>query len=164
VTPGGPGARGGIGYDLHRLVPGRSLFLGTVSIPHGSGLLGHSDGDVLCHAVADALLGAGGLGEIGTRFPDSDPRWKGIAGRDLLSRVGTLLAERGFRIGNIDAVVIAEQPRLGPYRDAMVAGIAEALGIETVRVSVKIKSNEGFDATGRGEAIAAQSIALLEVV
>lgn len=159
----GPRTRVGIGYDLHRLTPGRPLFLGTVEVPHNLGLLGHSDGDVLCHAIADALLGAGGLGEIGVLFPDSDPQWKGVAGAAVLSRVAAVVAGSGFRIGNIDAVVIAEQPRLAGHREKMISGIAGALGIEPSRISVKIKSNEGCGAIGRNEAIAAQAVALLEV-
>jgi 2-C-methyl-D-erythritol 2,4-cyclodiphosphate synthase len=155
-------ARVGIGYDIHRLVPMRPLVIGTVDVPYTFGLLGHSDGDVLCHAVADALLGAAALGEIGTHFPDSDPRWKGVTGRTILESVAALLAEHGLRIGNIDAVVIAERPRLAAHRDAMVSGIAGALGIDPARVSVKIKSNEGCDAMGQGEAIAVHSIALIE--
>jgi 2-C-methyl-D-erythritol 2,4-cyclodiphosphate synthase len=157
------GSRVGTGYDLHRLVPGRPLFIGTVQVPYTFGLFGHSDGDVLCHAIADALLGAAGLGEIGAHFPDSDPQWKGISGAAILDRIVTLLAEGGFRIGNVDATLIAERPRLAVHRDAMVAGIAGALGVEPARVSVKIKSNEGCDATGKGEAIAATAVALVEV-
>jgi len=161
---GAPGSRVGIGYDLHRLVPGRPLFVGTVQVPYTFGLFGHSDGDVLCHAIADALLGAAALGEIGVHFPDSDPRWKGISGASILDRVVVLLAGGGFRVGNVDATLIAERPRLAIHRDAMISGIAGALGIDPARVSVKIKSNEGCDATGRGEAIAAQAVALVEAL
>jgi len=149
----------GIGYDLHRMAPGRPLMLGTVEVPHTFGLLGHSDGDVLAHAVADALLGASGLGEIGTLFPDSDPRWKGFRGADLLAQVAGRLRDGGWRIGNVDSVVIAERPRLSPHQSAMRDGLAAALGVEVALVSVKIKSNEGCGAIGRGEAIAAQAIA-----
>lgn len=156
------GSRVGTGYDLHRLVPGRPLIIGTVNIPYTFGLFGHSDGDVLCHAIADALLGAAALGEIGILFPDSDPQWKGIAGGAILDRVVRLLAEKGFRIGNVDATVIAERPRLASHREGMVAGIAAALGVDPARVSVKIKSNEGVGAIGRGEAIAAQAAALVD--
>ncbi len=151
--------RVGIGYDLHRLVPGRPLYLGTVQVPYTFGLQGHSDGDVLSHAIADALLGAAALGEIGALFPDSDPRWKGIAGTEILSRVAYRLAEAGWRIGNIDAVLIAERPRLAPHGEAMAAGVASALRIDRSRVSIKLKSNEGLGAIGRAEAIAAQAIA-----
>jgi 2-C-methyl-D-erythritol 2,4-cyclodiphosphate synthase len=158
------GPRVGIGYDLHRLVPGRPLFIGTVQVPYTFGLFGHSDADVLCHAIADALLGAAALGEIGVHFPDSDPQWKGVSGGVILDRVVALLAGRGFRVANIDAIVVAERPRLAAHHDAMVAGLAQALGIDPARVSVKIKSNEGCDATGRGEAIAAHAIAMIEAV
>lgn len=154
--------RVGIGTDLHRLVEGRSLLLGTVEIPFSHGLLGHSDGDALCHAIADALLGATALGEIGRLFPDNDPQWKGVSGAVLLSNVRELLQENGWEIANIDAVVQAERPRLAKFQEAMVAGIAVALGIDVNQVSVKIKSNEGVDAIGRGEAIAAQAIARVE--
>jgi 2-C-methyl-D-erythritol 2,4-cyclodiphosphate synthase len=153
--------RVGIGYDLHRVVPGRPLMLGAVDVPHTFGLFGHSDGDVLAHAIADALLGAAGLGEIGTFFPDTDPRWKGLAGADLLARVASRVREAGWEIGNIDSVVIAERPRLAPHQAAMRENLATALGVEAGLVSVKVKSNEGCGAVGRGEAIAAQAIARL---
>ena len=158
----GQARRVGIGVDLHRLVEGRPLLLGTVRIPHASGLAGHSDGDVLAHAVADALLGAAAEGEIGALFRDDDPRWAGIAGAEILGKVAAILRERGWSIGNVDAVVQAERPRLAPHREAMREGIAAALGVEAGRVSVKIKSNEGVGAIGRGEAIAAQAVALIE--
>ncbi|MDM7914849.1 MAG: 2-C-methyl-D-erythritol 2,4-cyclodiphosphate synthase [Candidatus Eisenbacteria bacterium] len=154
--------RVGIGYDLHRLVAGRPLRIGTVAIPFDAGLAGHSDADVLCHAIADALLGAARLGEIGSLFPDSDPRWEGLTGADLLARVAALLSsEAGMRIGNVDSVVIAERPRLAAQIPAMASGIAAALSVDPSRISVKVKSNEGVDATGRGEAIAAQAIVRL---
>jgi 2-C-methyl-D-erythritol 2,4-cyclodiphosphate synthase len=158
----GDEARVGIGYDIHRLVPDLPLVLGTVPIPFSMGLYGHSDADSLCHAVADALLGAAGLGEIGALFPDNDPRWKGMKGGDLLRHIAVLLADGDWSIGNVDAVLIAERPRLAGFRDAMVAGIAEALQTRTSCVSVKIKSNEGVDAVGRAEAIAAHAIARIE--
>lgn len=151
--------RVGIGTDLHRLVPGRPLMLGAVEIPYTFGLFGHSDGDVLAHAIADALLGAAGIGEIGTLFPDSDSQWKGIGGADLLARVAVRLREAGWTIGNVDSVVTAERPRLAPYQASMRAALAGALGVDIALVSVKIKSNEGCGAIGRGEAIAAQAIA-----
>jgi 2-C-methyl-D-erythritol 2,4-cyclodiphosphate synthase len=151
--------RVGIGYDLHRLAPGRALMLGTIEVPHTFGLLGHSDGDVLAHAIADALLGASGLGEIGAIFPDSDPRWKGLRGADLLAQVASRLRDGGWKIGNVDSVVIAERPRLAPHQAAMRDGLAAALGVGAALVSVKIKSNEGCGAIGRGEAIAAQAVA-----
>ncbi len=154
-------ARVGIGYDLHRLVPGRPLFLGTVRIESPAGLLGHSDGDALAHAVADALLGAAALGEIGALFPDDDPAVEGISGLRILSEVAARLDSAGFEIGNVDAVVIAEKPRLATHREAMITGIAAALRCDRTRVSIQIKSNEGVDAVGRGEAIAAHAVANL---
>lgn len=157
AVPGG--GRVGVGYDIHRLVGGRPLHLGAIEIDHDRGLLGHSDGDVLCHAVADALLGAAGLGEIGTLFPPTDPRWEGIAGGEILRRIAARLGAAGLVIGNIDAVVIAEEPPLAPHREAMREAIASSLGCDPHRVSIKIKSNEGCDATGRGEAIAAHAVA-----
>lgn len=156
AVPGG--GRVGIGYDIHRLVEGRPLRLGAIEIEHDRGLLGHSDGDVLCHAIADALLGAAGLGEIGALFPHSDPKWEGIAGGEILRRVATRLDAAGFSIGNIDAVVIAEEPPLAPHREAMREAIAISLACDPLRVSIKIKSNEGCDATGRGEAIGAHAV------
>jgi 2-C-methyl-D-erythritol 2,4-cyclodiphosphate synthase len=155
-------ARVGLGSDIHRLVEGRPLFMGTVEVPHSAGLLGHSDGDVLAHAVADALLGAAGLGEIGTLFPDTDPRWKGISGKSILESVGERLREAGWEIGNVDSVIHAEHPRLAGYRDAMVGGVAAALRIDASQVSIKIKSFEGLTSLGRGEGIAAQAIARIE--
>jgi 2-C-methyl-D-erythritol 4-phosphate cytidylyltransferase/2-C-methyl-D-erythritol 2,4-cyclodiphosphate synthase len=151
----------GIGYDLHRLVPGRPLLLGGVALPFAMGLAGHSDGDVLCHAVIDAILGAAGAGDIGQHFPDTDERWKGASSLDLLRRASTAVRQAGFEIENTDAVVIAEQPRLVPFLSAIVGTLSEALGIETGRVSVKGKTNEGVGEIGRGEAIAAHAVALL---
>jgi 2-C-methyl-D-erythritol 2,4-cyclodiphosphate synthase len=156
--------RVGIGTDLHRLVEGRPLWLGTVAIPFTHGLLGHSDADVLCHAVADALLGAAALGEIGRLFPDTDPQWEGLAGALLLSKVRELLEANRWRIVNVDSVVQAQRPHLAPFQEAMAAGIAAALQIDASRVSVKIKSNESVGAIGRGEAIAASAIACVEPV
>lgn len=151
--------RVGIGYDLHRMAPGRPLMLGTVEVPYTFGLQGHSDGDALAHAIADALLGAAGLGEIGALFPDSDTQWKGLRGADLLANVSSRLREAGWELGNIDSVVIAERPRLAAYQQAMRDGVARALGVPRDSVSVKIKSNEGCGAIGRGEAIASHAIA-----
>ena len=153
--------RVGIGYDLHRLVPDRVLRLGTVEIPSPLGLEGHSDGDVVAHAVADALLGAASLGEIGIHFPPGDSRWEGVRGGTILSAVAGLLVSAGWIVGNVDAVVIAERPRLAAHRETMIAGIADALKVDPHRVSVKIKSNEESDAVGRGEAIAAHAVALI---
>jgi len=153
--------RTGVGYDLHRLVPGRPLLLGGVALPFPKGLAGHSDGDVLCHAVIDAILGAAGAGDIGQHFPDTDDRWRGAAGLDLLRRAAAAVRGAGFEIENTDAVVIAEQPRLVPFLPAIVGNVSEALGIEAARVSVKGKTNEGVGEIGRGEAIAAHAVALV---
>lgn len=153
--------RVGIGYDIHRLVEGRPLILGGVEIPFDRGLAGHSDGDALLHAVADALLGAAALGEIGQHFPDTDPVFKGADSRKLLARAVEVLSLRGFRPVNVDANIIAERPRMAPHLEAMKAAIAPILGIPTDAVSVKARTNEGLDAAGRGEAIAAQAVVLV---
>jgi 2-C-methyl-D-erythritol 4-phosphate cytidylyltransferase/2-C-methyl-D-erythritol 2,4-cyclodiphosphate synthase len=153
--------RAGTGYDLHRLVEGRPLILGGVTIPSARGALGHSDADVVCHAVTDALLGAAGLGDIGRHFPDSDPRWKGASSLDLLSRAVALVAAEGLEVGNVDVTVVLESPKIKDHVDAMRAAVARAIGIDAARVSIKGKTNEGVDAVGRGEAIAAHAIALL---
>jgi len=154
--------RCGIGYDLHRLAEGRKLIIGGIEVPFDKGPVGHSDGDVLAHAICDALLGAAGAGDIGTLFPDTDPKWKGVSSLVFLERVATVLAERKLRIGHIDAVVIAERPKLGPHFPAMREALARALGIKPAQISLKAKTNEGVDAVGRGEAIAAHAIATLE--
>ena len=151
----------GHGYDVHRFAEGRDLVLGGVTIPHDRGLLGHSDADVLTHAVMDALLGAAVLGDIGLHFPDSDPAYRGISSLTLLSRVGELLAEKGYRVGNIDATVVAEEPKLRPYIDAMREKIAAALGIKPERVSVKATTEEGLGFTGERLGIAAHAVCLL---
>jgi 2-C-methyl-D-erythritol 4-phosphate cytidylyltransferase/2-C-methyl-D-erythritol 2,4-cyclodiphosphate synthase len=156
--------RAGTGYDLHRLVAGRPLILGGVTIPAERGALGHSDADVVCHAVTDAILGAAGLGDIGRRFPDSDPRWKDASSIGLLRNVVALVREQGFEIGNVDVTVILEAPKIRDHVDAMRASVAAALGIDVARVSVKGKTNEGVDAVGRGEAIAAHAIALIRSI
>ncbi len=153
--------RAGTGYDLHRLVEGRPLVLGGVTIPSRLGALGHSDADVVCHALTDAILGAASLGDIGRHFPDSDPTWKDANSLDLLRRVVQLVAERGFMVGNVDVTVILESPKIKDHVDAMRASVAAAMGIDVERVSIKGKTNEGVDAVGRGEAIAAHAIALL---
>ena len=153
--------RAGTGYDLHRLVAGRSLVLGGVTIPAEKGALGHSDADVVCHAVTDAILGAARLGDIGRHFPDTDPLWKGASSLDMLSRATAMVAKAGFEVGNVDVTVILEAPKIKPYIDAMQTAVAGAIGIDPDRVSVKGKTNEGVDAVGRGEAIAAHAIALL---
>lgn len=155
-------SRAGIGYDLHRLTAGRKLVLGGIEVPFDRGPAGHSDGDALAHAICDALLGAAALGDIGTHFPDTDPQWKDAPSLRFLERVRALLSERGLRIAHIDAIVIAERPKLGPHFPAMRAALAGALGIEPQRINLKAKTNEGVDAVGRGEAIAAQAIATLD--
>jgi 2-C-methyl-D-erythritol 2,4-cyclodiphosphate synthase len=157
----GVGIRAGIGYDIHRLVEGRRLVLGGVEIAFERGLLGHSDGDSLTHAVCDALLGAAGLGDIGTHFSDQDPQFAGADSLVLLGRVCALLGERGFSVENVDATILAERPKMMPHVPAMRAKLAEAMGIDPARVSIKAKTNEGLDAVGRGEAIAAQAVALI---
>lgn len=155
-------SRAGIGYDLHRLEAGRKLILGGVEVPFDKGPVGHSDGDVLAHAICDALLGAANLGDIGTHFSDSDPRWKGASSLVFLKHIQHLLAERRLHIEHIDAIVIAERPKLGPHFPAMREALAAALDIRSDTISLKAKTNEGVDAVGRGEAIAAQAIATLE--
>jgi 2-C-methyl-D-erythritol 2,4-cyclodiphosphate synthase len=154
--------RSGIGYDLHRLAAGRKLVLGGIEVPFDKGPVGHSDGDALAHAICDALLGAAGLGDIGTHFPDSDPRWKGTHSLRFLEHVRTLLAERSLHILHLDAIVITEQPKLGPHFSAMRQALARALGIESSQINLKAKTNEGVDAVGHGEAIAAYAIATLD--
>lgn len=152
----------GIGNDIHRLVEGRKLILGGVEIPHDKGLLGHSDADSLSHAITDALLGAAGLGDIGTHFSDKDPRWKNADSQMFLQAVCQMLAERGWRIVNIDATILAERPKMMPHIPAMKETLAATMNIEAARLNLKAKTNEGLDAIGRGEAIGAQAIALLE--
>ena len=151
----------GMGYDVHRLVEGRKLVLGGVQIPYELGLLGPSDADVLLHAIMDALLGAAALGDIGKHFPDTDPRYAGISSLLLLQEVGKLLSGRGYAIGNIDAVIIAQRPKLAPYREEMRMRIAKTLGISPEQISVKATTEEGLGFTGRGEGICAQAVALL---
>jgi 2-C-methyl-D-erythritol 4-phosphate cytidylyltransferase/2-C-methyl-D-erythritol 2,4-cyclodiphosphate synthase len=151
----------GTGYDLHRLVEGRPLVIGGVAIESDRGAAGHSDADVLCHAITDAILGPAGAGDIGQHFPDTDPAWQDADSLKLLARATALVHGRGFFIENVDAVVILERPRLLPYVRDMEARLARVLGIDRWRVSVKAKTNEGVDAVGRGEAIAAHAVALL---
>lgn len=152
----------GHGYDVHRLIAGRPLVLGGVTIPYEKGLLGHSDADVLLHAVMDALLGAASLGDIGTHFPDTDSQYAGISSRALLRRVGDLLAAAGYRVENLDATVIAQAPKCKPYIPAMRLAIAADLGISIDRVSVKATTEEGLGFSGRGEGIACHAVCLLE--
>ena len=148
----------GFGYDAHRLAAGRPLMIGGVEIPFEKGLVGHSDADVLSHAIADALLGAAALGDIGVHFPDTDPRWEGVSGPDLLARVADKLLEAGYRARNVDATVVLERPRLGPYASRMRAKIAECLSVEEGAVSVKATTHEGMDAMGRGEGASAFAV------
>ena len=157
----GPAPRVGFGYDTHRLAEGRPMVLGGVAIPHPRGLAGHSDADAVCHAVTDALLGAAVAGDIGQHFPDTDPRWRDASSVDLLARVVALVRGRGFAVGNVDVVVIAERPKLAPHVPAMRASLAAALGVDVNQVSVKAKTGEGLDAVGRGEAVAVHAVALL---
>lgn len=154
-------SRVGTGYDLHKLVEGRPLIIGGVSVPFEKGALGHSDADVACHAATDAILGAASLGDIGAHFPDSDPRWKGVSSLELLRQAAAMVREAGHEIVNVDVVVVLERPRIAPHTSAIRDGLASALGVEPGRVSVKGKTNEGVDAVGRGEAIAAHAVALL---
>ena len=151
----------GHGYDVHRLTEGRKLILGGVDIPWEKGLLGHSDADVLVHAVMDALTGAARLGDIGKLFPDTDPRYAGISSLKLLSEVGRLLREKGFAVVNIDATLLAQAPKVGPYRREMEANMAEALGIDPEQVNVKATTEEGLGFTGRQEGIACHAVVLL---
>jgi 2-C-methyl-D-erythritol 2,4-cyclodiphosphate synthase len=151
----------GTGYDIHRLVEGRKLVLGGVEIPFEKGLLGHSDSDVLTHAICDALLGAAALGDIGMHFPDSDPRWAGASSLEFLGRVVELVNEKGYRVANIDATVMAERPRLMRYVQTMREKLASVLQIDVDQVNIKAKTNEGLESVGCGEAIATQVVALL---
>ena len=153
----------GLGFDVHRLVAGRKLIIGGVEIAHDKGLLGHSDADVLLHAVCDALLGAAALGDIGRHFADTDARYKNIDSRVLLREVANMVAGAGFRIGNIDATIIAQAPRIAPHIARMVENIAADLGVAMIAVNVKATTTENLGYTGRGEGIAAQAVALLLV-
>ncbi len=154
--------RVGLGYDIHRIAEGRPLVLGGVRFESPWGLDGHSDADVLLHAIGDALLGAAGLGDLGTHFPPGDPKWKDASSLDLLRRIAALLAERSARIENVDAMLVAEAPRLAPHREAMLANIAGALGVGLDRVSVKATTNEQLGALGRREGLAAMAVALVD--
>ena len=154
----------GHGYDVHRLVEDRKLILGGVDIPYEKGLLGHSDADVLAHAIADALLGAAALGDIGKLFPDTDPAFKGADSLKLLAEVARRLQEQGYRIGNVDATVLAQRPKLSPHIMQMRENLAVAMGIAVERVSVKATTEEGLGFTGTGEGIAAHAVCLLETV
>jgi len=155
--------RCGIGYDLHRLAEGRKLIVGGIEVPFEKGPVGHSDGDVVAHAVCDALLGAAGLGDIGTHFPDSDPKWKGADSLIFLDHARKLLDGKGFAIEYVDVVVILERPKLGPHFPKMRETLAKAIGVGVDKIHLKAKTNEGVDAVGRGEAIACHVIATLSV-
>ncbi len=156
------GMRNGIGYDVHPLVQGRPLILGGVAIPHSAGLEGHSDGDVLCHALIDALLGAAALGDIGRHFPPGDERYRDARSLDLLREAVALVTNAGYAVVNVDATVVAEAPRLSPHVDDIRASVAGALAIDAGSVSVKATTADGLGALGRGEGIAALAIALLD--
>ena len=153
--------RCGIGYDLHRLETGRKLIVGGVELPFEKGPVGHSDGDVLAHAMCDALLGAAGLGDIGTHFPETDPQWKGANSLRFLEHAKKLLAAKSLAIEHVDAVVITEKPKLGPHFARMREALGHALGVPAEKIHLKAKTNEGVDAIGRGEAIAAHVVATL---
>ena len=152
----------GLGYDLHRLEPGRPLILGGITIPHEKGLQGHSDADVLAHAITDALLGAAALGNIGQLFPDTDPQYKDANSLELLRTVHARIQEAGYAIANLDATIIAQRPKLLPHIDAIRGKLAECLSVEVGKVSVKAKTNEGVGPEGREEAVSCQAVALLD--
>ena len=152
----------GTGYDVHRLGEGLPLWLGGVQVPHSHGLIGHSDADVLLHAICDALLGAAALGDIGKHFPDTDPQYKGISSLKLLSHVGTLLEQHGYRIVNIDSTVVAQRPKLAPHIEQMRRNIAATLGLDVDQVSVKATTTEHLGFEGRQEGISSQAVALIE--
>jgi 2-C-methyl-D-erythritol 2,4-cyclodiphosphate synthase len=154
--------RVGQGFDVHALVAGRPLIIGGVTIPFEKGLLGHSDADVLLHAICDALLGAAGLGDIGRHFPDTDPAYQGADSRVLLRETGAKVRAAGWRIGNVDATIVAQAPRMSPHAALMIANIAADLGIEAGAINIKAKTTERLGFTGRGEGIAAEAVALLQ--
>ena len=154
----------GQGYDLHRLVEGRDLILGGVKIDYEKGLLGHSDADVLLHAITDALLGAAGLGDIGRHFPDTDPAFKGADSKVLLSEAVALVVKADWVIVNVDCTIVAQAPKLAPYMPQIRESVAKAIGVDLQRVNVKAKTNEGCDAVGRKEAIEAHAVVLLEAI
>ncbi len=156
------GMRVGMGYDVHRIEAGRPLVLGGVRFNSDWGLAGHSDADVLCHAIGDALLGAAGLGDLGTHFPPGDPQWKDASSLVLLARIAALLADVGARIENVDAMLVAETPKVSPHRAAMLTAISGALGITAERVSVKATTNETMGFVGRREGLAAMAVVLIE--
>ncbi len=152
----------GQGYDVHRLVPDRRLMLGGIEIPHDKGLEGHSDGDALLHAVTDAILGALGAADLGRHFPSSDERWRGIASAEILAQVVLMMREAGYRIGNVDATIVAQAPRLSPFQKAMTENLAGLLDVAPERVNIKVTSADHLGAIGRGEGIAGLAVVLLE--
>lgn len=151
----------GLGYDVHKLVDNRALIIGGVTIPHIKGLLGHSDADVLIHAIMDSLLGAAALGDIGKHFPDTDEKYKGISSIELLKYVNNLIVSKGYTIGNIDATIIAQKPKMAPHLESMISNISKALNIEPNQINIKATTEEGLGFTGSEEGIASQSICLL---
>lgn len=161
MMPGAPSVRVGFGYDAHRLVEGRELWLGGIRITHSTGLDGHSDADVLLHAVCDALLGAVGLGDIGQHFPNTDPAWKGADSKRLLAAVVKLLSERGWSVGNVDCTLVMEQPKVMPHAPAMRAAMAPLLGVDQDAVSIKATTNERMGFVGREEGACAYAVALV---
>lgn len=156
--------RVGLGYDVHKLTEGRDLILGGVKIPYEKGLLGHSDADVLLHAIMDALLGAAALGDIGKHFPDTDERYRGISSMELLKHVGKLLEEKLYLIENIDATIIAQRPKMLPYIEQMRENIAEVLGLEKEQINIKATTEEGLGFTGSGEGISSQAVCMLSSI
>ena len=152
----------GNGYDVHRLIEGRKLILGGVDIPHGLGLDGHSDADVLCHALCDSLLGASGAGDLGKYFPNTDDKWKGISSLVLLEKTGEIITKRGYRIANIDTTIVAQQPKLAPYIEAMTRNIAKILKIDRDQVNVKASTTERLGFVGREEGVATYAVVLLQ--
>ncbi|MCR5008288.1 MAG: 2-C-methyl-D-erythritol 2,4-cyclodiphosphate synthase [Oribacterium sp.] len=152
----------GTGYDVHKLVPGRKLILGGVTVPYELGLDGHSDADVIVHAIMDALLGAAALGDIGQHFPDNDPKYKGADSIELLKEVGNILKKEGYKVGNIDSTIIAQRPKLMTFLPEMRQNVAAALGIDVNQVSIKATTEEHLGFTGRGEGISSQAVALIE--
>lgn len=152
----------GIGYDIHRLIEDRPLFLGGVEIPYVKGLLGYSDGDTVLHAIADAILGAIAMGDIGELFPNSDPRFKGISSLKILGKAADLARSKGYVVGNVDTVILAEEPKIYPFKSRMVEAISGTLGIDKANVNIKATTNEGVGSIGKGEAIAAYAVVTLE--
>ena len=152
----------GNGYDVHRLIKGRKLILGGVDIPHGLGLDGHSDADVLCHALCDSLLGAAGAGDLGKYFPDTKKKWKGISSLILLEKSGELVSKRGFQISNIDTTIVAQQPKIGPHIESMTTNISETLKIDPTQINIKATTTERLGFAGREEGIAAYAVTLLQ--